>query len=659
MKRIELVSLRLRNFAGARDVRLDLDGQSAAVFGRNASGKTTTFSAWTWLLFEKNSLGAKAFEIKTLDAAGMAASGLEHEVNGVLRVDGELVTLRRVYKETWTKKRGSATAELTGHQTEHFWDGVPLSKGEYVARVSEIADEATWRLLSDPGAFQALHWQERRKVLLDVCGDVSDADVIASNPELADLPGVLGKRSLEEHRKVIASRKPQLNRELQELPARIDEVQRGLPERPEVSLKQVTSGLEAARAAHTDALAELAAAKAGQGDAAAERKRLREVEDALTDLERQARRRDEEAADKARAKVADAKRALEDAKERLVRWERQATDLQADVARLDAQLVELRERWAVVNARKVDAHVDGTCAACHQALPAEQVEAAHAAAVAELNGRKARELAQITDDGKSLKAKRESVAAELAMLLDKTRNQTTGLALLQADVDKATEALTKAETTVTADVTRTKPYTQLAAERDDLTRRIDAVTTGDPVALAALEEAVSQARQAVALLEQAQQAHEARARGETRMAELREQEKGLAAEFEELERQLHLCELFVRTKVSMLEDKVAAKFRLVRFKLFENQVNGGIAEVCTATVNGVPYESVNHAGQIAAGLDIIRTLQAHHGLSAPVWVDQAESITDIPVTGAQQIALVVSPNDKQLRVELQKESVAA
>lgn len=657
MKRIELVSLRLRNFAGARDVTIDVDGQSASIHGRNASGKTTTFSAWTWLLFEKDSQGRKAFDIQTL-VDGRPLSGVDHEVEGVIRVDGSEVTLKRVYRQVWTKKRGAAVAELTGNTTEHFWDGVPVTKGEYAARVSEIADEATWRLLSDPAAFQALHWQERRKVLLDVCGDVSDADVIASEPALADLPGILGKRSLEEHRKVIASRKPQLNRELQELPARIDEVRRGLPERPELSLARVTSGLKAAREAHQAALAELAAAKAGQGDAAAERKRLREVEDALTDLERQARRKDEDAADKARAKAADAKRALEDAKERLVRWERQAADLQNDVARLDAQLVELRERWAVVNARKVDAHVDGVCAACHQALPAEQVEAAHAAAVADLNARKARELAQITDDGKSLKAKRDTAAAEATLLLDRSRNQTEGLVLLQADVDKATEALTKAEASH-VDATSTPAYAKLAAERDDLTRRIEQVTTGDPTALAALDEAVRAAQAAVTGLESDAAAYEAIARGEARTTELKDQEQLLAREFEELERQLHLCELFVRTKVTLLEDKVADKFRTVRFRLFEQQVNGGIAEVCTATVNGVPFESVNHAGQIAAGLDIIRTLQEHHGLSAPVWVDQAESISDIPATGAQQIALVVSPQDKQLRVELQKEAVAA
>lgn len=654
MRRIELVSLRLRNFAGAQAVRLDLDGRSAAIFGRNASGKTTTFSAWTWLLFEKNSVGAKTFEIKTLDARGVAASGLEHEVEGVLRVDGELVTLRRVYKETWTKKRGSATAELTGHETEHFWDGVPMSKTEYTARVAEIADEKTWRLLSDPGAFQALHWQERRRVLLEVCGDVSDSDVIAGNEELADLPGILGKRTLEEHRKVIASRRPQLNRELQELPARIDEVRRGLPEAPEMARALVEQGLAGARRRQAEALEALAVARAGQADVSAERARLRVVEDALTDLERAARRKAEEAGEAAAARVQAAQRAVVEAEERIASWRRQIIERGEDLARLEERLTELRARWSAVKARRIEVHADDTCPACKQALPPEQVAEAHARAEAELNARKARELAAVDDEGKALRGKRDSVAAEIELLRDKISRQEAGLEQLQAAAEATTAKLLPSE-----DVTRSRAYTQLAMERDDLTRRVQELTAGDPAALAALEVAVVEGRQAVALLEQDLAAHEARARGEARLGELRDQERLLAREFEELERQQHLMELFVRTKVELLERHVADKFRLVRFRLFRSQVNGGIEEVCDATVAGVPFESVNHAGRIAAGLDIIRSLQEHYGLSAPVWIDQAESIHDIPVTGAQQIALVVNPNDKQLRVELRKEAEVA
>lgn len=653
MTRIELVSLHLRSFKGAKDFELRLDGRSGAVSGRNASGKTTLADAYSWLLFEKDSSGRKDFDIKTL-VDGVALSGVDHEVEGAFRVDGEELVLRRVYAEKWTKKRGSATAEFTGHETSHYVDGVPVTKGEYTAKVAEIADEATWRLLSDPGAFQALHWQERRRVLLEVCGDVSDEDVIAGNSELVDLPEILGKRSLDEHRKVIAARRPQLNRELAELPARIDEVQRGMPAAPEMTRRLVTAGLESARTAHAQALEELAAAKAGQADASGERQRLREVEDALSDLERQARRKDADKLDAARAKASEAQRALADAQERLERWERQATDLQGDVERLDVQLGDLRERWAEINARRIEAHVEDACPVCKQALPAEQVAAAHAEAQAALNARKAKELAQVSDEGKRLKAKRESVAAEIQLLQDRSRNQQTGLQQLEAAVETAKAAVTKAQAART-DVVGTPAYTKLATERDELQRQIDAVTAGDPEALEALEERVTEQRQSVTLLERDAAAYEARAKGEARVAELRAMEQHLAQEYEALEREQHLCELFVRTKVALLEDLVSSKFRLVRFRLFKAQVNGGIEEVCDTTVNGVPYESVNHAGRIAAGLDIIRTLQEHHRLSAPIWVDQAESIHDIPETGAQQIALVVSPSDKQLRVELQKD----
>ncbi len=653
MRRIELVSLRLSNFKGSKAFELRLDGGSGLVRGRNASGKTTLADAYSWLLFGKDSAGRKAFDIKTL-VNGLPLSGVDHEVEGVLRVEGAELVLKKVFREVWSKKRGSAVAEMTGHTSEHFVDGVPVTQGEYQERVSDIADEATWRLLSDPSAFQALHWQGRRKVLLDVCGDVSDADVIASEPELVDLPEILGRRTLDEHRKVIASRRPQLNRELQELPARIDEVRRGLPDAPEMARALVAQGLAGARRRHAEALEALAAARAGQADVSSERRRLREVEDGLIDLERQARRKADEAGEAAGAKVRAAQRAVSEAEERIAAWQRQIPEREADLARLDAQLTELRERYAAVYARKVEPHTDDTCPACHQALPADQVEAAHRAAVADLNGRKARELATITDEGKALGGKRTSVAAEIEVLRDRIVRQETGLERLRADAEAAAVTPKPVE-----DVTRTRAYVTLAAERDDLTRRIEQVTAGDPAAITALEEAVSTAQQAVVLLEQDVQAHEARAKGEARVEELREQERTLAREFEELERQLHLCELFVRTKVSLLEERVSSKFHLVRFRLFRAQVNGGIEEVCDTTVAGVPYESVNHAGQIAAGLDIVRTLQEHHGLSAPVWIDQAESITDIPETGAQQIALVVSPADRQLRVELQGEEVAA
>lgn len=659
MKRVELKGLRLGYFKGAERVDVELGGQSAAIFGRNSTGKTTLADAYTWLLFEKDSQGRKDFDIKTL-VDGKALSGVEHEVEGAFLIDGEELTLRRVYTEKWVKKRGAANAEFTGHETSHYVNGVPVTKSEYAAQVAEIADEATLRLLSDPGAFQALHWTDRRKVLLDAAGDVSDADVFASNPDLADLPEILGKHSLDDYRKIVQKRRADLNKEIQELPVRISEVERNQPEAPSATRKQVESALAGTREERQEASEALVAAKTGAGDVTAERKRLREVEDALSDLDRQATKAASEAQDKAHGKVLAAKRALEDADARHKRLQQEASELESDIKRLDIRIGDLRGEWKRMANQRVEAHVDGTCPTCQQDLPVEQVEEAHRKAIADLNARKARELERITGEGADLNAKREKLASDLAAAQAKTADLEANRAGLEQAL-KAAEAdlATAGKATPRKDPTQSPAYAKLAAERDELTARIERLSSGDAAEIERLTAEVERLDSLIVSLERELAAYQQRETGEARIKELREQERALAGEFQKLERHLWLMDEFTRTKVSMLEERVANKFRLVRFRLFKQLINGGLEESCDTTVDGVPYESVNHAGQIAAGLDIIRTLQEHYGLQAPIWIDQAESIHDIPETGAQQIALVVSPSDKQLRIELREEAEVA
>lgn len=660
MTTVRLKSLSLRNFRGIRDFHLDLGGASARILGRNATGKTSVADGVAWALFDKDSRGRAQFEIKTLDEFGRAASGLEHTVEVVLDVDGDDLTLAKTYREKWVKKRGSSKAEFTGHETLHHVDGVPVTKTEYQARVAGIADEGTWRLLSDPTAFASLHWQERRRILLEVCGDVTDEDVIASDADLAELPTILGKRNLDEHRKVVTARRAEINRELQALPVRIDEAQRALPG-VDTDPDAARAELEELRTERAKVGSELAEAKAGRVDATTERRRLREIEDELTRLERDAQQAREDAIRAAKGRVSDARAAVEEATRNAERLQARITEVDADAGRLEERLAELRSEWAAVNARAIEAHTPDTCPACKQALPAEQVAAAHRAAIADLNAKKARELERITEDGRRLKASRDQLGAELASLADKLSNQRAGSDKLQAVVDGAVEALEKLEAAPVRDVTERPEYARLATERDELAARIHQLETtegdtrGDELqaAITDLDARIAEAQTVLARADQ-------QLAGEARITELKGRERELASEFEEIERQIALMEQFTRTKVSLLESRVSAKFRLVSFRLFTEQVNGGLAETADVTVNGVPYDALNHAAQIQAGLDVIQTLQEHHDLTTPVLIDQAESIHDIPDTGAQQVALIVSPADAELRVELQTpEEVAA
>jgi len=58
-------------------------------------------------------------------------------------------------------------------------------------------------------------------------------------------------------------------------------------------------------------------------------------------------------------------------------------------------------------------------------------------------------------------------------------------------------------------------------------------------------------------------------------------------------------------------------------------VNGGISETCVTLYKGVPYPDLNGAAKINIGLDIINTLSEHYGLSAPIFIDERESIVKL------------------------------
>src|SRR5690606_25556240 len=276
---MRLKRLVLRNFQGCREFVLEPNGEDVTVFGRNATGKTTLFNAWTWLLFGKDSLGQANFEIKTLKPDGTPHHGLEHEVEAVLILDdGREVKLKKVYKEKWTKRRGSAHREFSGHVTHHYINDVPCKKTEYDAYIQSIAAEDYFRLLTDPLFFNTqLHWTERRRLLLEVCGDISDQEVIESNEKLARLSEILERHSLDDYRKIIRERRKKINDELEKIPVRIDEVRRSLPNLPEDDIASFESRLDEARQYRQ--MFERALVKLSAGGAIAEKeKKLAELE---------------------------------------------------------------------------------------------------------------------------------------------------------------------------------------------------------------------------------------------------------------------------------------------------------------------------------------------------------------------------------------------
>lgn len=641
---MRLEELTLRNFKGQAGLTLKPSGKDMTIYGDNAAGKTTIADAFFWQLFDKDSQNRKDFEIKTLDTqTGEAIHMLEHEVYSLFSVGDDTVSFQKILKEDWVKKRGSATQEFSGHTTNHKVNGVPASKRDYDLRIQEYCDEKRFRLLSDPTYFNTqLHWQDRRKILLEACGDISDAEVIAQNKDLAKLPEILGRHSLDDYRKIIKARRTEINNEISSIPVRIDELRRSLP-----AEASVPADMDILRAALNELTEKRAQVSAG-GAIAQKTMELREVEAQLLD-----------AVNQARAAVAlggaDARHALSTAENALSAAQNSASSLQGTIdtdnrtlAGMDAELNTLRSQFAAVKSRVFEWTGKDSCGACGQALPEERIFQARSNALDIFNKEMSEKLEANKAAGTALRKKRDELALAITTKETNLTAVRESLAGLVAERDRLSTAAQPApETDLSAD----PAYKALKEKRTHIEADIALLRSGAASQTTELDEQIAAQNKLVQDAQQVIAAQTERTRSLARIEELAAKERTLASELEKLDAETFLTEEFIRTKVSGLESRINSRFQTARFKLFEEQVNGALNEICETVIEGVPYNSLNHGARLNAGLDIINVLSDHYDFAPPVIIDNAESVTRILPTRGQQIRLVVSVADPTLRVE--------
>lgn len=654
---MELMKLELRNFKGIKNFSLNAQGGDIDIYGENATGKTTIYDAFLWLLFDKDSQNKKDFSIKTLDGKGEALHGLEHSVEGTFMVKGSSLTLTKVYQEQWTKKRGSATKEFTGHTTDYYINTVPVKKSEYAAKVAEIIDEDVFRLLTNPLYFnEQLHWEKRRAILLEVCGDLTDEDVIANNKKLAQLPKILGDHSLDDYRKIIASRRTKINDELKKIPVRIDEVTQGMPNIEGIDDEAIDAKIGAISKEIKAKNEDLAVIENG-GEISAMRIKL---SDTLADLQQirfDHRSKIDAIVESKRKELNALQVSCDDHEAEIRRMEnRRKADL-LDISELTSKMEALRKKWAAVNAQEFAFDQTDTCPTCGQSLPQDQLVAAREEAQSEFNARKAKEMEGINESGKIAKMAAEKLQAEADDLLEKIESMNKDYqqafdqkTALQKEINELVEGA--------GNVEDTPEYIAKTKEKEAIEADIDALRLGVSTAAEKVEDEIKTLTEEMRGLEVTKAQLVEHERCQKRIEELSQQERELAAEYEKLEEHLFLTEEFVKAKVNLLEDKINSKFKLARFKLFEVQVNGGISETCETTYGGVPYSGgLNNAARINVGLDIINTLAEHYRFAAPIFVDNAEAVVQLEPTKGQVIRLIVSEKDKALRVEKRDEKL--
>ncbi|WP_144625144.1 coiled-coil domain-containing protein [Bacillus velezensis] len=651
-KEMKLLKLELLNFKGVKQFTLDTQGENAKVYGDNATGKTTLFDAFIWLLFDKDSQNKKDFQIKTLTKENEPVSGLNHEVTGVFVVDGSHLTLKKVYSEKWTRKRGSSQAVFSGHTTDYLIDGVPAKKKEFNDRVNGIISEDIFRLVTSPSFFnEQMKWQDRRKILLEICGDITQEEVFKANPSVKALESILNKRSIEDHRKVIAAKQGEINKELKAIPVRIDEALRSVEDISDLNEQELNDEINCLQ--NDIDLLDDQLQSARNGEAVSEKRNaILHLENELQEMKNSYQEKEYSNIRALKEKLFSVKNKLEEISLEIKSNTRQLSLEKDNQERLTAEIQSLRQNWLDKNEETFDQH-QTECPTCGQALPSEQVEQAKE----NFNSHKSSELEKINERGKSRSEelrRSEGIIAEIESAAQK----------LQKDYESKSEEWSQLDTEIKAaesnmsDITTDDAYKNKQSEIDSIRKQIEQLESSKNEAIQLIKDDINGKKQEMLLLQKdlAKISHSKKVN--KRIMQLEEEQKGLAEEYEGLQHQLYLTEEFVRTKVDLLEEKINNKFKFARFKLFKSQINGGLEETCETLYEGIPYSSgLNNAARINVGLDIINTLNEHYGISAPIFVDNSEAVTKLIDTNSQILSLIVSEKDKQLRVEFQDELV--
>ena len=652
--KLSLMMLKIRNFKGISDFDFQPSGENAIIYGDNATGKTSLADAFNWLFFDKDSQNKKEFDITPLDADNNPIHGLESEVEALLFIDGKPLNLRKVYSEDWTKKRGSAKAILTGHTTNYCIDGVPAKKKDYDAKIAEIISEDTFKLLTSPTYFsEQLHWLKRRPVIFEVVGgDVSDQDVINSTEKLKKLPKILDGKSIDDRRKIVKARQSAIKDELDKIPVRVDEANRALPDVTGIDVAAVFAEIQQLESAKQQKERELLTAQTG-GSVVDKTKQLHKIESDIILLENQF--------NQSRQSVIKGKQtALNDAVSKELVAKRKLVGLTDSVGAKNAEVISLtaandqrRNDWKFIKTTAFEFEQAEVCPTCGRPLPVEQLAEARETAEKAFNLDKAQKLEKINVDGKE-------TAEKIKKLNENVSEITIQIDAAEAELKTAEAELTKIQAEINElqkpSVNTTPSYIIKSRERAQIVAEIAKLSLGADDSTAPIKEAIEALKLSIQELQDKVDSVRQRKKGEERINELKRQERDLAAEYEKLEGELFLLEEFDRIKVNFLADKINPHFKLARFKMFNELINGGIEPCCETLCNGVPYSSgLNTGHRIIVGLDIINTLSQHYNFHAPIFIDNQESVTTLPEIDTQVISLVVSKPDKSLRIEYQNE----
>jgi len=641
--KITIEELRIINFKGIADQTIKF-GQVTNIFGANATGKTTIPDAFTFLLFDKDSKDSAKFDAQPLDKDNNPIHNLETVIEATLNVNDKQVILKRIYKEKYTKVRGTSKLDFKGYESEYYVNDVPHKVTEYKKYVGSLLNEDIFKLVTSPTYFASLDKKKRMEIITEIVGDLDNMTVLDSKKELEPLRKHLTEYTVNELMKMTRSKVNKLKEDRVKLPVRIDEATKSIQEYEFDVLEAKQKSVEAEIKSNEEQLLDKSKENEGLYTLKSE---LKEKESSLLDLEYTIKA----TRNKPRETMESDIRMKESSIRHIngIVYEHEESIRNKKILITDAhnpRRSRLLEEYKAIKKSKFEFDEESCkCPTCQRKFETDDIEAKKVELESNFNIDKARKTEKNIAEGTATKLEIETINKEIISLDAKIEEQKGALALIQKSLDVKKKELESLKTAPVKDSSETESIKKEIEILEDKIKNYKAADTTELTAKKIeLQTSLKEVENQLAFKETNEKTLK-------RIDILKEEEIKVSEKIAELEGLEILSEDFIRTKVSLLEATVNSKFKYVTFKMFRNQINGGLEEVCEPCINGIPFASnLNTAARINAGLDIINTLCQYYGVNAPIFIDNKESVNKTIDVDSQVINLIVS-NDKKLKVE--------
>lgn len=641
---MKIKRLKLTNFKGHREFMIDFSETVTNIFGANGTGKTSIKDAFFWLLTGKDSYGRQDVDFRPFDEKGQPVHDVDVTVEAVLDILGVEYTLTRVLREDWSTSTGTAPKKLRGNTTLYFIDGAPKKAGQFDTWVQEYVNLDLLRLTSDPAYFPGLHWKEQREEIMALGGEATAADIIAEKPELEEIRAAVEKYGLTDFTNIVQKDLDIHVKTINEAKIRIDEASKSLTGLDDLKglEEQARERILLAQKPVDELMEERAAVVSGSAV-----KNVTEQNMAL-----------ESKLDAIKAKhrelIADVKKPyleklvvldsdVTNAAER-VRPLRQQYRIGEDrIKNIATTLESLRKQWAEIDEEIFD---ETECPCCHRPYDSGMV----GKMLEEFNIRKSQSLSDIDVEGQKLSEEKSNLVEENRKLLTEI-NKYSGLEV------EAPELKREILDAMAAAVSKARPLEAMegflvARDRLDLNKRkLEELQVDVKVQLRVIDDKLEPYQKALAAANETLAKIKMESETRERIARLTAERDNARHMVDDLQRKKSLVKLWNTTAAELSAAQTNGMFKFVSFRLFTKTLStDDIKETCELTMKGVPYRNLSTAEKIIAGIDVINAISLARKVSNPIFIDNRESVVQLPECPEQVVNLIVSGADKEIRV---------